>query len=440
MASTPEIWILVFQQLVDDHVTLCNVGLVSRTWRSLSWPSLLTIVDLSSHNIERRLTEHESTPVLPIVYSHHHAKYRPRNLVPRQRLFLRLITAQPALANNVKVFTWTLIWRDSWSDSDHSPLLDIDRETWIVFARLFNVTHLDLASINDCDDDIVSKNPTHLFPKVTDLRLLGWMHRGLVRAILTTIDTARLRSFTMDYLEDQGSMPGGYPMNMDIAWDFAKTSRQYNNGDEVQWIGTEHLIDDSLFQRQEMDKAAAFPGPMWYPMRLLSGCALVSLSYLQMTIPHFDKDLDIRNYYTTFREAATLLRKSASSLKSLVVIFGESALFHPAHGYRCPGNHNRFIGSYRIGCIRLTAAFLKQLLIVLSECLFPNLTQVTFEGFTLLKSKEARPSLEAILPYIQNSRFNDVDFIGTPHLDARQLFPGHDSHVPRYDEEVLRNS
>ncbi|TKA21852.1 hypothetical protein B0A50_08521 [Salinomyces thailandicus] len=159
--------------LVGDYATLREISLVSHAWRTLSWPCLLQVVDLSSHNIKGRLTEHECS-ILPEVYSQHHAKYRPRSLVPRQRDFLRLITAQPALAKHVKSFTWTLVWRDEWTEYDNMPLLDIDLQTWNVFVRLFNVTHLDLASIHeDWYDDISRNNPTRLFPKVTDLRLLG---------------------------------------------------------------------------------------------------------------------------------------------------------------------------------------------------------------------------------------------------------------------------
>ncbi len=126
---------LVFQQLIGDCVALRNISLVSCAWRTLSWPYLLNYVDLSSHNIERRITECENS-ILPVIYSHHHVKYRPQSLVPRQRAFLHLVTAQPNLGKYVKSFTWILVWRDTWRDYDRSSLLDIDRETWNVFVRL----------------------------------------------------------------------------------------------------------------------------------------------------------------------------------------------------------------------------------------------------------------------------------------------------------------
>ncbi len=123
--------------------------------------------------------------------------------------------------------------------------------------KVAHVTQVDLALLHEVwDEDIVRENPISLSPKVTDLPLLGWMHRGLVKAILGAVDTTKLGSLVLDYLEDHGSFPGGEPISMEIAGDFAKTARRMSLTDE------EQVIDDRLFHRQETGKAASFPGPL----------------------------------------------------------------------------------------------------------------------------------------------------------------------------------
>lgn len=436
MAVSRDVWVLIFQQLVDDHATLRNVGLVSREWNALSRPSLLQVVDLSSHNIQGRLTEHECS-VLPVIYSHHHGKYRPENLVSRQRKFLRLLTDQPSLAKYVMSFTWTLVWCDRWDEDDDVPLLDIDRETWNVFSAMTNVTHLDLASLHMiANDNIVFRVPFPLFPRVNHLRLLGWMSRGLVKSILGSIDTTKLRSLKLDYLEDQGGLPGGHPMSFDINEKFARRSSRHWRGAPKE----EEMIDDDLFQRQEASKAAIFPGPMWYAMRLLSDSALGSLSHLRLTIPRFSQSVDLRNYYTTFREAARLVQRSSNSLEDLVVLFGECSEHYSPSTSACGTMRVRFKSIYIPWSIHLAATFLTQLVVVLSENPFPTLKHITFQGFHVLESERAGPDLGGTQQYITRCPFPDVDFTGTPHIDRRWTFTGFEHTDAVIDEELLRNS
>jgi hypothetical protein len=417
MAASPDVWLLIFQQLVGDYESLRSISLVCRAWRTLSWPCLLQVVDISSHNIEGRLTEHEGT-ILPLIYSHHHAKYRAKNLVPRQRCFLRLIVAQPHLAKYIQCFTWTLVWIDTWHDYEPSVLLDIDRETWNVFAMLLNVTHLDLASLHDVwDVDLVHKNPPRLFRKVTDLRLLGWMHRDLVKVIVGAIDVTKLRRLSLDYLEDQGNLPDGHLMSANLAQQYAPTARRARISD------LELFIDDELFRRQERGAAAIFPGPMWYPMRLLSAGPLDSLSYLQVTRPHFVMDVDVRNYYTAFRETARLLRKASGSLRSRVIVFGESTSHYYVADNACETSRMRHRFEYRPWCIKMATTFLKQILIALEECSFPDLTQLTFEGFHLIEANEAAPGRENILEHLRRTPFGNIDLTGVSHVDGRSFSP-----------------
>lgn len=260
------------------------------------------------------------------------------------------------------------------------------------------------------------------------------MHRGLVKTIISAIDTTKLRSLRLDYLDDQGALPAGDPMNSEVAEDFAKSARQVGRSDE------EYLIDNALFQRQERGEAAMFPGPMWYPMRLLSDCSLDSLSHFRLTIPHFDMHVDVRNYYSSFHEATKLLRRCASSLRSLVVVFRESTSHHYPQTDVCGTSRVYYGFTYRPWCVKLAATFLKQLLIALSECSYPNLTQLTFEGFSLLGGEEAEHDPGGPLAYVQQTRFGNVDFTGASHVDGRQTFRGFECDMPGFDEGVLRNS
>jgi hypothetical protein len=195
----PDVLQLVFQQLAGDNETLLNISLTCRAWRWLALPGLYQVVDISSHNNGRQ-PQHENE-VTPIVYSDQRGEYHQRNLIPRQRAFLRTMTEEPRLARLVKSLTWTLIWRDY----GEGKLAEIDRQTWCVFGKMANVKHLDLASLHEVEDDnYVRHTPAGLFPKTRHLRLLGWMHRGLIKSILASLNPSRLLSLALDYLEDEG--------------------------------------------------------------------------------------------------------------------------------------------------------------------------------------------------------------------------------------------
>jgi hypothetical protein len=217
----PDVLQLVFHELVGDEKALLNVSLTCRAWWSLAQPSVYCVVDIGSHNNGRQ--PQLECEELPLVYADYDGKFRPQNLVSRQRTFLRRMVDKPQLAKYVKSFTWTLIWLDF----DEQHLTEIDLQTWNVFSRMINVTHLDLASLHRNDDDgYIRQNPTVMFPKVRDLRLLGWMPRGLVRAIVTTLDPGKLRSLSLDYLEDEGALPNGASLGEDTAIRLAQHARR----------------------------------------------------------------------------------------------------------------------------------------------------------------------------------------------------------------------
>lgn len=421
--NLPDILRLIFEQLEGDHMGLCNVGLTCRAWRTLSMPHLLRTVDLSSHN-NGRLPHFERPPLLPLAYADYRADYRPKNLVPRQRAFLRFINARPALAKYVKSLAWTLIWKDF----DDSTSSEIDRQTWNVFSKLNNVTQLDLASLHEIyEEDVVRLNPTTLFPAVTDVRLLGWMHRGLVKAIVSSLRADQLRSLKTDYLQDEGALPNGAPMSAEIAEEYAHSAR---NRYDVE------TIDDELFRRQETCKACIFPGPMWLPLRLLSTHSLDSLAHLQVKVTPFNMDADLRNYQTLFIETAKLLTRVNKTLRSLVIVFGESTRLHKEYDLAsgCGTSRNFVHGTYRPWCVVMAGAFLNQLLAALKQKPFPQLSSIRFEGFHILETASPEEAEAAQLAdtfqSIRECPFINATFTELSSVDGRDKFNG--IYCPRY--------
>ena len=298
---------LIFDLMVSDTQTLATAGLVCRSWRALSLRSLLEEVDLSSHNRGRvpefddEDEDEDSSLAFSVgpVMSDYSDQYRPANLVSRQRAFLCLLSDHPELALYVKKLTWTLIWVDFGEDLDSEDLTDINKKTWDVFDRMQNVTNLDLASLHDIGNKpYIRQNPARLFPAVTHLRLVGWMHRGLIKAIVTSLDATKLTSLKLDHLQDEGALPDGTPMPENLA-----TANAHERGNPYEDTG----IDDDLWLRQEKGEAAIFPGSSWYPLRLLRQKTLSSLAHFQIDLGPLSGILDERNAITLAREIAKFI-------------------------------------------------------------------------------------------------------------------------------------
>ena len=442
----PDVLQLVFHELVGDEEALLNVSLTCSAWRSLAQPSVYRVVDISSHNNGRQ--PQLECEELPLVYADYDSEYRPRNLITRQRDFLRLMVDKPHLAKYVKSFTWTLIWLDF----DEQHLTEIDLQTWNVFGRMINVAHLDLASLHRNDDDgYIRQNPTVMFPKVKNLRLLGWMHRGLVRAIITALDPGKLQSLRLDYLEDEGALPNGESLGEDTAIRLAHHARRkgVSRQPDPKTTDGSYIYHDDLILRQETGKAFIFPGPMWLPLYLLSAHALGSLSHLQVKVPPFVIYTDLRSYQTLFRQTASFLVKVRETLRSLVIVFGESRRLHrmPRELY---GTNRAFLeGYYRPWCIKMAKLFLEQMLTALNDNAFPLLKEIRFEGFALLKKANPRQAalagveLDSIFQSIRDCRFTDATFTDISSVQGRQSYHGHnrntDGDCSRF-EELLADS
>ncbi|KAK3700115.1 hypothetical protein LTR37_016118 [Vermiconidia calcicola] len=293
-----DILTLVVEELTGENQSLSSLSRTCKALHSLCLPLLLHTVDLSSHNLGRQ-PQHEDQqfpPMSVVVKADYNNKYRPRNdLVPRQRAFLRLLTSRPELAFYVRELTWTLIW----TDFGEAAIADIDRQTWTVFSRLTNVQRLDLASLNDhWKEPYIRQNPDRLFPAVTELRLVGWMHRGLAKAIIDALDVNRFRSLELDCLQDEGALVGGKPISLNVTQDQGPNDN--NSGEQC-------MLTDETVLRQEVGEAIIFPGPMWLPLRILRGKNLTSLASIDINMPPFDPYIDLRMYYTMFQEICKLI-------------------------------------------------------------------------------------------------------------------------------------
>lgn len=354
-----DVLLLVLECLLSDTKVLCSLSLACKVFRDLSRPFLLRRVDLSSHNGDQ-MTQCEDE-AHPNTNAHHSDDYRPPSLISRQRAFLRLMTNFPSLASHVQWLSWTLIW----IEGDEKALNEIDFQLWTVFGHLINVQRLDLASLHQIvEERFVRQNPSRLFPAVTHLRLHGWMHRGLVDAIIKSLNPAALHTLNLDFLDDEGAFPNRAPMSHEIARGYARTiSHTY-------WtlMDSRSPISEELYERQLTGRACIFPGPMWTPLRSLASQSCPSLTNFVLRISSFNGNCDIRNYYTCFNETARFLSTIKHPIKSLTVVFGlSSRLYAPLH----PEN--------------LEAYFLNKLLPVLSTMEFPSLACLDFQGFDVLE-------------------------------------------------------
>jgi hypothetical protein len=426
----PDVLQLVFQQLAGDSASLLNISLTCHAWRLLALPCLFQVVDISSHNNGR--LPHLECEMRPLVYADYDGEFRPRNLVTRQRAFLRLLAQKARLAIYVKSFTWTL----TWLDFDEDDLSEIDRHTWNVFGRMVNVTHLDLASLHRVDDDEYVRQPlTELFPSVRDLRLLGWMHRGLVRAIITSLEPRKLETLKLDYLADEGAFPNGESLGEDTATRLAKHANRMDTDHRPSPKTTDgsDIYHDDLILRQETGKAFIFPGPMWLPLYLLSKHAMDSLTHLQVKVPPFSRFTDLRSYQTLFRQTASFTAKVKDTLKSLVIVFGESSSLYADPESEGCGTVNIHRHHYRSWCIKMAKLFLEQELAALNENAFPRLTTIRFEGFHLLEDADpgeaASAELADVLRLVRDCRFTNATFTEISSVQERQSYHGHNRNT-----------
>ncbi|OQO02811.1 hypothetical protein B0A48_11094 [Cryoendolithus antarcticus] len=458
MACTlsPDVLVLIFKHLsVElDYESLCNLGLTCRKWRLLSLPCLLERVDVSSHNNGRQ-PQFEDPDFYPVIYADHSWEYRQLNLIARQRAFIRLLTIRPQLATYVQSLTWTLIWLNVVGDvgleeieDEDDGLTEIDRRTWEVLSLLTNVKYLDLASLHEIwEETYVRQNPTILFPAVIDLRLLGWMHRGLVGAIFRSLDVRNLARLRLDYLNDEGALLDQTPMSSSLNHEFISYTRRTKGALDHR---AQDLIAQDLCERQTSGEAFIYPGPMWYPLHLLvaTTSALSSLTYLQVKIPPINPSIDARSYLTIFRATAGVLLKVSPRLQTLVITLGEHASVYTEKYSDCATSRSRERNENRPWYIKAAAMFLRQIVEALDTGSFPHLTSLRLEGFHVIElanEKEAvNAQLDELWRLIETCRFYSSEraFTKLSSIDHRRVYCGHNkgkANTVAFDDLVRRS-
>lgn len=242
-----DIFFEVLDACAAHRGTLYNLSLTSKFLQNTCLPLLYRNVDLSTHN-RGRLFEFEDELVQEI-WADADGDYVPDDARLRQFSFLQTLTAHPEYGAFVRSFAWTLIW--TYPRFVNSKLNDIEFSIWNVFSSLTNVRELDLASLHNNDSEpFVRQNPPRLFSSAVRVRLLGWMHYGLVTSILYSIDPSRLEHLALDSLQDEGQYPDGSPM-------------MYEDGDKV-WDHIETLNPDG-------SRGFVSPGPMRNILKPLEG-------------------------------------------------------------------------------------------------------------------------------------------------------------------------
>jgi hypothetical protein len=192
--------------------------------------------------------------------------------------------------------------------------------------------------------------------------------------------------------------------------------------------------DGELIKRQETGQAYIFPGPMWLPLHILSAYPLDSLTHLQVKVPPFDLDTDLRSFHTMFQQTAAFVVKVRATLESLVVVLGENEAMYPG-GQKYGSSITYRRECYRPWCMEMAKLFLEQQLAALNENSFPRLRKIHFEGFHLIQdaspSEAVKVELASIFQAIQGCRFADATFIDISNVQVRRCFGGYreDGHT-----------
>jgi hypothetical protein len=304
-----------------DHSSVNHLSLTCKALRLHCLPHLYRTVDLSFHNIGR-LPQYEGT-VLPEAWANTCDSFRPEDLFSKQRCLLRTLSEHPKYANLIRDFSWTLIW---YNDSHQEESPAIKYRIWSIFSCLVNVETLDLACLGEdgIEDHYVRYIPALLFPAVTNLRLLGWMHHDLVTNILNSIDLSKVRNLNLDALQEEGQIQNGSPMPESL-----------NERLDDQDMLLRDLYKNKVNRLHE--NRIIFPGPMWLPIVPIID-KLSLLQCLEVRIPPLELDIrDYRNsmdpgYWKYIRIISDLITSVCSTLERLVLDFARDIKYSASGG------------------------------------------------------------------------------------------------------------
>jgi hypothetical protein len=348
---------------------MSNLSQTCKDLRLRCVPQLYREVDLSSHNIGR-FPEHEDDKFRPEQWTHMDDFHRPENLLSLQRSFLRTMCQFPEYASYIRSFSWTLIWYDQHEEQD--GLTEIDYQTWAVFSRMERVEKLDLAAIPGDKglDDYCREVPPILFPRVTDLRLVGWFPHSLAVNIFNSINVSKLHSLQLDALQEEGQDSEGAPVSEDFNKD------HWDDQERAQ------LCESRRKGLTPPDVGIVYPGPMWIPFLPLVG-KFASLRRLEITIPPFEDTetysamADCPDHTTYISVMAELIESVSPSLERLNIEYAREL-----------GPHGRMFYGFLSQRMRASELMLRSFFSSLStdEWKWKSLQHVSLKGF--LQSKE----------------------------------------------------
>ena len=308
LACSDDVFWLILKQC-EQH-SIHQLSQTTKATRTRCLPQLYREVDLSSHNLGR-LSEFEDELRLEC-WANTDDFHRPESLLSRQRSFLRVLVEHPNYATYVRSFSWTLIWYD---EHEECGLSEIDYQLWKVLSGLVRVEKLDLAELpcpgNKHPEPYTHQIPPVLFPSVSDLRLTGWMPHKLVANIFSSINLSKLRTLSLDTLQEEGKYPDGTPMMEEI-------NKQYWNSEWRAKLCKRYMEDPAA-----TDFEIIFPGPMWLTFVPLIG-KLHSLQRLEIRIPPLEEntlgeDGDCPDYECYVSVMAKLVASTETTLEALVI-------------------------------------------------------------------------------------------------------------------------
>lgn len=175
---------------------------------------------------------------------------------------------------------------------------------------------------------------------------------------------------------------------------------------------------------------------MWFALHLFRSCELDSLTHLQVKLPPFSMNIDVRNYNTLSRELAALLMRARNSLKSVFVVLGDPWDFQNFfHKDSSSGiNQIRLSAECQPWRTNMASTFLEQQVTALNQGTFSRLESIKFEGFDRLEharlGRYADPQPESLFQAIRNCPLTDIvsftDIASEASENCRPVFDGYD--------------
>lgn len=407
-----------------EQSSLYQLSLINKTLSQRCIPHLYREVDLSSHNLGR-IVENENKFRIE-EWANVNDDNRPPRLLSRQRSFLKTMTENPQYAMYILSFSWTLIWYDQYKERG---LTEIEFQLWNVFSQLQRVQKLDLASLpQDKPLEAYTRQvPPNLFPRVTELKLAGWMSHKLVTSLFHSIHLSKLHVLILDALQEEGKLPDGSPMPEDL------NIQHWSS----RWRAT--LCEADAKDISLTDSGIIFPGPMWLAFMPLVG-KFESLRRLEIRIPPLEdaRDPTCPDHERYISVMADLIVSVSPTLETLIIDYARR---------QRAGKASPFIPAYEIGLQNLRLSYSEKLLKAMLHSFRLNdqwkwelLRIVSFKGF--LQSAAVNGPFDEGEVQVIRSKIEDL--LSTSKLSLEWsndspcpafLFLGHDHGISEFAME-----